>query len=296
MPILRCLAGAAAALLAAVLFTGGPAAAAPSRGPTCPETRADVAGLHFTDTAELPDLTCADLHGAVFDGLDMAQVSFAGADAHGASFRHTRLIQATFTGADLRDADFGHADLGQADLNDIDARGARFGHAYLGQADLSHADLRGADLLDASLVQADLTGADLRTARTFWTNSTQADLSGVRVDLTDPRNFQVGILALVAGLLILVRAVVAALRGRAGGAGPIGLTVLPAVGFLIAGGFSCLMGSTMFPLLFVVVWYPLLGGAGLVLLGSLIRRYAPIRKPPAPTPFEPQASTINPWS
>jgi uncharacterized protein YjbI with pentapeptide repeats len=292
--ILRCLAGLAAVLFVAVLPSSGPAAAAPPDGLHCPETRANLAGQRITATEKLPDLTCADLHGAIFDRLDLVQVSMEGADAHGASFQHTRLTQAHFSGADLRDANFDHADLGQAYFDGADARGANFGHADLTQADLSEADLRGADLLHARLIQADLSEADLRGAKTWWAESIDADLSEARVDFIDPRTFQFGLLLLAPGLVLLVRAILATLRGRAlpatlrGRFRPSGFTgaAIPALGVLVIGGFVVFMGKMLFPLLFVTAWLPLLGAAGLALLGGLIRRYAPPRIPPEPSPFD----------
>ncbi|WP_432844114.1 pentapeptide repeat-containing protein [Dactylosporangium sp. CA-092794] len=289
--MLRRVAALAVVLFAVVLPAVGPAAAAPEDGVKCPETRANLAGQRIAEGDKLPDLTCADLHGAVFDDLDLVQVTFDGADAHGASFRHARLGQADFRGADLRDANFESAELAQAHLDGADARGARFAHATLDQADLTRADLRGADLLSASVVQAEFVDADLRSAQIWWTDSTQADASGARVDITDLRNFQLGLLVVVAGLVLLVRAVVAALRRR--GTRPATLlgTLLPAAIFFGAGAFLRVTVGMLFPLLLVVWWYPLLVGAALVLIGGLVRWLASRPAPPDPTPFGSSAPT-----
>jgi predicted small integral membrane protein len=281
VPIPRLRHALGAVLLVAVLvLPGGPAGAAPPAGTTCPDSRAHLAGQRITAAVKLPDLTCADLHGTIFDGLDLVQAGLDGADARGASFRHTRLIQAHFTGADLRGAHFEHADLGQAKLDRVDARGAFFGHADLGQADLDSADLRGADFIHASMIQADLSDTDLRGAKTYWTESGEADVSDARVDLTDPRTFQLSLLAPAVGLVLLVMSVVAVARGRGTGGGPRkGLVRLSA--FVGAAAFVWLLGGTLFPLLFIVTVYPLLAGAVLVFLSGLVRGYTRTRTPPA---------------
>lgn len=317
-PTSRIRAGLGAMLCAAVLvLPATPAAAAPPAGVDCPETRAQLAGQHLT-AGNLPDLTCADLHGAILDGLDLVQVDMAGADARGASFRHARMIQADLSGADLRDAHFEHADLGQAELDGVDARGASFAHADLIQTDLDRADLRGANLIGASLIQADLSDADLRGASAYWTLAIQAGVSGARVNLVDPRTFQLALLAVVLGLLRLGQAVRDRMRGGTGsgiggtGTASIGIGIgagvrkgaLSAGVFLGISAFVWLMGWMLLPLMFIVVAYPLLAGAALVFLAGLVRgagrsatpRRATRRPGPDPAPLGPQASSLNPWS
>jgi uncharacterized protein YjbI with pentapeptide repeats len=274
IPYLR--AGLGTALLLVVLIPGGAALAAPRAGLDCPETRAQLAGQDLTKLDKLPDLQCADLHGATLDGLDLVQVDLSGADARDASFRDARLIQADLTGADLRGAHFEHADLGQADLVRADARGAFFGDAGLDQADLNDADLRDADFVSASLIQTDLNDADLRGAKTYWANSVQADVSGARVDLTDPRNVQLSMLAVLAALILLVRSVVTVARGRGTGYG-LRKGTTRVVLFLVAGLFFWQVIGMLFPLLLVVVLYPALLAAALLFLSGLVHGYVPKR-------------------
>lgn len=274
-----------AVLIVAVVVLPGaePAGAAPLRAPACPSTRAQLAWQHVTSATGLPDLTCADLRNATFDGVDLVQANLAGADAQGASFRHAHLIQADFTGADLRGAHFEHAALGQAQLVGVDARGAFFGHADLGQTDLDSSDLRGADFVHASLIQADLSDTNLTGSKIYWTESIQADVSDARIRLTDPGTFQVSLLAVLGGLLALVRSIVEVLRGRGLGnwlrRGAVRLAAYAA-----ACGFVWLVAGMLFPLQFIVVAYPVLIGAGLVFLSGLVRGYTPKPRPFVPTP------------
>jgi hypothetical protein len=235
-------------------LSAGPAAA--SGAVTCPERRAQLSGQTITASTKLPDLTCADLHGAVFDGVDLVQKSLKGADAQGASFRGVRLGQADLTGANLRDTRFEDVDLDQ-----VHARGA---------------DLRGADLSGASLIQADLSDADLRGAKISWLRSIQANTSGVRVDLTNPGTFQLSLLAGLAGLLLLVGSVVRRVRGRSGGAGSPGVRAVRRLA-VYAGivALVVIVGGMVVPLLLVEVLYPVLAGAVLVVLSGLVVRSTP---------------------
>jgi uncharacterized protein YjbI with pentapeptide repeats len=272
----------------AVLFgTAAPAAAAPApvgpAGQTCPETRANLAGQHLTAADKLPDLTCADLHGAVLDGLDLTQVELRAADLRGASLRRADLGQATLTHADLRGARFEDADLSQADLDGTDARDASFAGADLTQADLTGADLRGADFITASMIQADLSDADLRGAKIWFTLSIQATTSGARVNLTDPRTFQLGLLGIVYGLYLCVRATIASSRGR-GGRGSLRRGVVRAVLFAAIGGFAWLIVGMLLSLQFIVAGIPLLIGAALVFASGLLNGGTP-RTGPAGRPM-----------
>ncbi|MFB9180408.1 pentapeptide repeat-containing protein [Dactylosporangium sucinum] len=265
---------AAAAVLAAVLLPVAPAAAEPPGKPACPETSPQLAGKHFQPGEEVGDVTCANLRGAVLDGVDLTQADFTGADLQGASLRGADLTQADLTGADLRGAHLDDADLTQADLSGSDARGASFRGADLGQADLVGADLREADFITASVIQADFTDADLRGAQTWWTLSIQAGVSGTKVDLFDPRTPQAGWLYMLAGLAVLVRTVVR----RKGGGSTTG-TVMSAVGFLFIGGFTWVFGWMLFAMQFVTVLVPLLVGAALVAAAGVVRQLRPSRDP-----------------
>lgn len=273
-----------ALLTIAALTLGGaaPAGAEPTRGPACPETRVQLAGQHITTLEGLPDLTCADLHDAVLDGLDLGQEDLSGVDAHGASFRNTDLIQATLTGANLRGAHFEHAQLGQADLDLVDARDASFADADLGQANLTGSDLRGADFTGASLTQADLVKADLRGARTVLAEAIQADVSGAKVDVLDLRTFQAPLLAVLIGVALLIKSLVDLARGRTPGDKPLhrGLTRL--VVYAIVNVFVWFIaGMMLLPLMFITVLYPLLVGALFVYLSGAVRGYRPARFGPA---------------
>ncbi|MEV4133179.1 pentapeptide repeat-containing protein [Dactylosporangium sp. NPDC049742] len=277
MPTIRLARAAGALLIIALLVGAAPAAAEPTRGPDCPETRAQLAGQHITTTEGLPDLTCADLHGAVLDGLDLGQEDLSGIDAHGASFRDTDLVQATLTGANLRGARFDGADLTQAHLDLVDARDASFADADLGQADLPKADLRGADFTGASLTQADLGGADLRGARTLFAEAIQADASDAKVDVLDPRTFQAALLAILVGLVLLVKSLINMLRGLTPGDKPLSRGLKRLAVYAVASLMVWLPAGMMLPLMFVSVLYPWLVGALFVYLSGAVRGYRPAR-------------------
>ncbi|MFF5228187.1 pentapeptide repeat-containing protein [Dactylosporangium sp. NPDC000521] len=297
MPTIRFAGAAGALLIIAVLVGAAPAAAEPTRGPDCPETRAQLAGQHITSTEGLPDLTCADLHGAILDGLDLGQEDLSRIDAHGASFRGTDLVQATLTGANLRgarfdnadltqahldivdarDASFADADLGQADLPKADLRGADFTGASLSQADLPDADLRGADFTGASLTQADLSGADLRGARTLFAGAIQADAEDAKVDILDPRTLQVALLAILIGLVLLVKSLINVLRGLTPGDRPLKRGLARLAVYTVVSLMIWLPAGMVLPLMFVSVLYPWLVGALLVYLSGAVRGYRPAR-------------------
>ena len=190
----------------------------------CPVNRAQLAGHHFTPGAALPDLRCADLTGAILDGMDLSQQSLAGVHAERASFRHANLNQADLTGADLRGAVFDDAELTQAVLAGVDGRGASFRdanliqakaagarlpEAQLASADLTQASLGGADLWEAnltgaSLTQADLSDADLRGASLWWVDSIQASTWSTRIGAAESGVVQVPLLAAVVLLALMI--------------------------------------------------------------------------------------------
>ncbi|GAA3214029.1 hypothetical protein GCM10010532_040280 [Dactylosporangium siamense] len=273
-----------ALLIIATLALAGatPAGAAPTRGPDCPATRAQLAGQHITTLEGLPDLTCADLHGAILDGLDLGQADLSRVDAHGASFRNADLIQATLTGANLRGARFDGADLSQAELDTVDARDASFADADLSQADLTGADLRGADFTGASLTQAELVKADLRGARTVLAEAIQADTSDAKVDILDPGTFQASLLAVLVGLVLLVKALIDVARGRTPGGKAVHRGVSRLVVYAVVNVFAWFIaGMMLLPLMFIEVLYPVLVGALFVYLSGAVRGYRPARFGPA---------------
>ncbi|MFC5002428.1 pentapeptide repeat-containing protein [Dactylosporangium cerinum] len=284
MPTSRLTHAVGALLIIATLTLAGatPAGAEPTRGPDCPATRAQLAGQHITTLEGLPDLTCADLHDAVLDGLDLGQADLSRVDAHGASFRNTDLIQATLTGANLRGARFDGADLSQAELDTVDARDASFADADLSQADLTGADLRGADFTGASLTQAELVKADLRGARTVLAEAIQADAADAKVDILDPGTFQASLLAVLVGLVLLVKALIDVARGRTPGGRAVHRGVSRLVVYAVVNVFVWFIaGMMLLPLMFIEVLYPVLVGALFVYLSGAVRGYRPARFGPA---------------
>lgn len=176
----------------------------------CPTTGLpDLSGKTITDVATLPhDLRCANLKGAVLDGLDLTQTDLRHVDAEGASFRHVDLSQADLDFADLRGAHFDHATLDQADLVEVNATGAYFPHASLTQADLTDADFAHADLDLATLTQADLTRTDLRGASLWATGSVMAHGGGTRLSLIQPGVVPLMWVMVAVALFYLVRGIV----------------------------------------------------------------------------------------
>jgi uncharacterized protein YjbI with pentapeptide repeats len=278
--------------IAALTLAGAAPAGAepPTRGPACPETRAQLAGQTITTLKGLPDLTCADLHDAILDGVDLGQADLSGVDAHGASFRNADLVQATLTGANLRGAHFDGADLTQAELDTVDARDASFADADLGQAELTGSDLRGADFSGASLIQTDFTKADLRGAQTVFAVAIQADASDAKVDILNPGTFQLPLLAVLIGVALLVKAIIDVVRGRTPGTRGLqrGLSRLGV--YAVANVMAWLIvGLQLLPLMYITVLYPLLIGALFVYLSGAVRGYRPARFGPG----EQQGSRIG---
>jgi uncharacterized protein YjbI with pentapeptide repeats len=103
-----------------------------------------------------PNLSGADLSGAVLDGANLSW-----ADLDRAKLRHTKLHGANLSKANLRGADLSGADLVEANLSTADLWGADLSRANLSESNLSRADLRGANLSSAHLRRANLSGAKL---------------------------------------------------------------------------------------------------------------------------------------
>jgi hypothetical protein len=251
------LAAVLAAVFAAVL-TADPALAGP-HDVGCPDQRPNLAGKTFTSAKDLPhQLRCANLRGAVLDGLDLSQANLQHIDAEGASFRHDDLSQADLDFADLRGAHFDHATLDQADLVQVDADGAFFPHASFDQADLTDARFTDADLDLATFIQTDLTRTDLRGASLWAAASVMAHGGGTRIDQVQPGAVQLMWVLVIVALVFLIRGMIAAarpLRWR----GARGLDLRPdfkTLGpFLIATFLIVLLGKQMAPLEFM---HPLL--------------------------------------
>ncbi|MFF5296528.1 pentapeptide repeat-containing protein [Paractinoplanes globisporus] len=145
--------------------------------PTAPEyDRVNLSG-------SLLGLGLADLHGVVFDDVDLT-----GADLHGASLGKTRLLTARCGGCDLSGADLGRADLtgfrgiearfNFASITAADMDWANLQDAHLDGCHLNHSQLKNADLSGATFKMAFLPFADLRSAWLFRADLRGADLSG----------------------------------------------------------------------------------------------------------------------
>jgi hypothetical protein len=282
------------------LLGDGPRAHVSAPSVTCPSGRETLAGHDFR-TGSVPVTPCADLHGAIFDGVDATQFTFSGGDLHGASFRGTDATQAEFIGANLVGAHFDHAKLGQADLRGADLRGAYLDGADLTQADLTGADLRGAhmsgvdmtqatvvgadlrnaDLNTAGFDQADMTGADLRGASLWFAGGIQAQLPGVRLNPVQPGVIEIGIVAVAYAALAAVLSIVRPARG--------GLRV--AGGVVVVTAFLSILQVLPLWTVHVLGWDAL--GAGILFLAAAIVRFrapaamrVPVAVPVAVSPVD----------
>lgn len=184
----------AAALIVAVLLTGWSTISVTAQEPTgtdqvtCPEAPVRAPGVVFSPTfgdREIGDVDfrCADLQGAVFDGLDLTQARLDGANLTGASFVRTDLGQADLRRAVLQQAVITETDMIQAHFEGADLRGARITEGTMSQAELPGANLVGATLRDVELGQANLTAARMAGVDASESRFSQADLPSA--DLTD---------------------------------------------------------------------------------------------------------------
>lgn len=99
---------------------------------------------------EMPDLSHADLRGAILRGANLSALNLSEAD-----FRGAILHDAGLYGSDLTGANFGLADLRGASLHGAFVRGADFSGADLSSVKLRWADLREADLSGAVQLTAE---------------------------------------------------------------------------------------------------------------------------------------------
>jgi uncharacterized protein YjbI with pentapeptide repeats len=122
-----------------------------------------------SNPAVKPELSSADLHGAVLEGANLKWASLPNSNFMGAD-----LTSAVLDGANFEAANLSASRLDQASMmgsNFVAAilvktvfRGARFVGANLSNADLSGADLWGADIFDTDMRNADLSEATFRDA------------------------------------------------------------------------------------------------------------------------------------
>ncbi|MBD2472677.1 pentapeptide repeat-containing protein [Nostoc sp. FACHB-145] len=140
-----------------------------------------------------PDLSEADLSGAVLTEIDFTRTNLSNVNLSEAF-----LVRALFTGADLPGANLSNALLSGADLSNVNLSNALLSEADLSRASLIEADLSGANFIKAKLYETDLsradfnrtdfTGADFTNAYLCSTDFTDAYLTGanfIGVDFTD---------------------------------------------------------------------------------------------------------------
>jgi uncharacterized protein YjbI with pentapeptide repeats len=140
------------------------------------------ANLHGADLREA-DLSGAYLSAADLREADLSGADLSGADLSGAYLREADLREADLSGADLSGASLNGANLREADLSNANLYGANLSEAYLTNANLHKADLREADLSGAYLSAADLSEAKLSGAKLSKSTLVEAKLEGA--DLTD---------------------------------------------------------------------------------------------------------------
>jgi len=129
-----------------------------------------------------PDLSEADLNGAILSMAWLTEAAVSDADLHRAILR-----SGDFSEADLIEieADLHRADLSRTSLNGANLIRANLIEANLRQAKLSDANLSGANLSEAHLFMANLSEANLSEANLSGANLSGADLSGADLSGTD---------------------------------------------------------------------------------------------------------------
>lgn len=143
-------------------------------------SRANLSGATLSG-ADLSsaDLSAADLRGAIIGGItinmfnviraDLSALQRSGAVLNGAKLSDSDLSGATLEGAFLRGVNFCKADLSHANLRYADLSESNLTDAYLIETDLTRADL----------TRVHLAGANLREAKIGWTLFGDIDLRRV---------------------------------------------------------------------------------------------------------------------
>lgn len=158
----------------------------------------DLSGLDMRPLFHLRDypLTAVKAVGAVFLGMNLAQIQMQSGILDNADFRDTIMTAADLRGSRLVGANLMRANLKTANFSALTFRnpdgtsrvhpsslaGADLRFAILTGVNLAGADLTGANLMAATLAGANLTGADLRGANLENTDFTHADLTDVKMD------------------------------------------------------------------------------------------------------------------
>jgi uncharacterized protein YjbI with pentapeptide repeats len=133
-----------------------------------------------------PDLSEANLIGAVLNGAKLTSANLSGANLSRATFIGAYLNGANINGGNLSEAILWNAILSRAKLSGAILNKAYLRAAILLEANLSGADLSGAcldwaNLYEANLSGANLIGASLQQALLVSTKFNGADLSGCNV-------------------------------------------------------------------------------------------------------------------
>ena len=133
-----------------------------------------------------PDLSGADLSGALLSHADLEEADLSRTDLSDANLREAdlsraNLREANLSGTNLIKADLWRANLIKAVLYKATTTEADLSEAKLNGAKLSEAALDGVDFREADLSSADLTKADLTRATLVDTNLTGATLTQCRV-------------------------------------------------------------------------------------------------------------------
>ena len=128
-----------------------------------------------------------DLHGLVFDGVDLPETSFAECDLHESNLSHCGLQRAKFREANLLLTDLSNANCTGADFYGACLSGSDMGYgnfegASFDGATLEEVDLGCTNLAGANFAHADLSHADLRQAVIKQTDFYEADFSGATFD------------------------------------------------------------------------------------------------------------------